>query len=350
MAVIAIIIGALLFSYLISAVYAKLWYKNLEVTVDFTEDAVVEGMDSALTETIINRKWLFLPMLQVGFQTHRNLKFANDENVSVSDLCYKRDIFSVGSYQKITRTVPFQCSKRGYYEIDSTQLITRSPLMTTKWHETKAQNTGFYVYPKLMDDAFLEISFQKIMGEVFSKKSTYEDPFEFRGLREYQPADPMNKINWKASARSNQWMVNLYGSTNAREITILLDVEDEGVLKYDDIHEKQIRLAASLAAHFIEAGIVVSLVTNGKDIKEDKVLKLAAGTGKQQLTNINRALSRIDLKKDPEVMALTLEKERKSLSHSQKTFILISKNQRMDCYEGFLNLIEQGAAGFWIST
>jgi hypothetical protein len=29
---------------------------------------------------------------------------------------------------------------------------------------------------------------------------------------------------------------------------------------------------------------------------------------------------------------------------------MISKNQRVGCYEGFLELIDQGAAGFWIST
>lgn len=350
MAVIAIILGAFLFSYLISAVYSRSWSKHLEVNVDFKENAVMEGMDSELLETIINRKWLFLPMLQVGFQTHKNLKFAEDENVSVSDLCYKRDIFSVGSFQKITRAVPFRCSKRGYYEINETELLTRSPLLTQKYYDTQRQNTSIYVYPKRIEDARFDISFQKIMGEVLSKRNIYEDPFEFRGLREYQPTDPMNKINWKASAKSNQWMVNLYGSTNAQEIILFLDVEDEGVLKYDDIHEKQIRLAATLAEHFIESGIAVGLLTNGKDVKTDEWIMLPQGTGKQQLANINRALSRIDLIKIPEAMEWIVEQERQKMTHLQKTYIMISKNQRMDSYNAFLNLIDQGTSGFWIST
>ena len=350
MTVVVILIGALLFSYLMTTVYRRLWSENLDVTVCFKEDAVVEGSNSELTEMISNRKWLFLPMLQVGFETHKNLEFGQEENVSVSDLCYKRDIFSVGGYQKVTRTIPFHCRKRGFYEIESADLITRSPLMTAKYHRAARQNTYIYVYPRLMEHALLDINFQKIMGEIAAKKNIYEDPFEFRGIREYQPTDPMSKINWKASAKTEDWMVNLYGSTNAQEIMIFLDLEDETAWKYDDIHEEQIRLAVTLGARFLEAGVPVGLITNGKDKKYDQTFCLEAGTGKQQLFNMNRGLARIDLSKNPESMEQLLVQERENLSHLQKTYIIISKNQRMGCYEAFLDLLQQGTAGFWIST
>ena len=350
MAVIIIVAGALFLSFLLTLVYRRLWNEELEVNVKFLEEAVVEGMDSELTETIANRKWMFLPVLQVGFETHKNLQFGQEENVSVSDLCYKRDVFSVGGYQKITRTIPFHCSKRGFYEIESVDLITRSPLLTEKFHQAAKQNTYIYGYPKLIEDANLKILFQKLMGEISSRKNIYEDPFEFRGIREYQPTDPMSKINWKASAKSENWMVNLYGSTNAQEIIILLDLEDETAWKYDDIHEEQIRLTATLIKYFTEAGIPVGLKTNGKDIKLDETLKLESGTGKQQFLNANRGLARIDLSKQPVSMELLIRKERENLSHLHKTYIMLSKNQRIDCYEAFQELIHQGTCGFWIST
>lgn len=350
MKVFVIIIGAFIFSALVTYFYKRLWSENLEVVVNFTEEAVVEGMDSELIETICNRKWLFLPMLQVGFETHKNLRFGQEENVSVSDLCYKRDIFSAGGYQKITRTIPFHCSKRGFYEIDSVDLITRSPLLTIKLHKAEKQNTYIYGYPRLIEDTLLDISFQKIMGEIQACKNIYEDPFEFRGIREYQPTDPMSKINWKASAKSEEWMVNLYGSTNAQDITIFLDLEDETAWKYDDIHEEQIRLAATLTAKFIDVGIPVGFVTNGKDIKMDEILRLESGIGKQQFLNVSRGLARIDLAKNKESMAQMIVHEKERLVHLQKTYIMISKNQREDCYEAFLSLIHQGTNGFWIST
>ncbi len=350
MTIIVIIIGAFLFSYLVNTVYQRMWSDHLDVIVKFKEESIVEGMESELTETIANRKWLFLPMLQVGFETHRNLEFGQEENVSVSDLCYKRDIFSVGGYQKITRTIPFYCRKRGFYEIEGADIITRTPLLTEKLHASVSQSTYIYGYPKLIEDEFFDISFQKIMGETQAKRTIYEDPFEFRGIREYQVTDPMSKVNWKASAKSEDWMVNVYGSTNAQEIILFLDFEEETGGKYDHVHELQIRIAATLADRFIDAGIPVGIITNGKDIKVDETLHLEAGTGEQQFRNINRGLSRIDLAKRADSMDLVVECERNQLSHLQKTYIMISKNQRKECYDSFLNLIHQGTGGFWIST
>ena len=145
-------------------------------------------------------------------------------------------------------------------------------------------------------------------------------------------------------------MVNLYGSTNSQEIMILLDLHEETTGRYEEVHEEQMSLAVTLAERFIDAGIPVGLLTNGVDIKMDQTFRLSAGTGKQQLENINRGLSRIDLSKRTEVMKTIIREERDKLSHLQKTFIMISKNQRMDCYEEFLNLIHQGVNGFWIHT
>lgn len=348
MPVVVIIIGAFLFSTIVTAVYRYFWSENLTVEIKFKEDSVVEGTESELVETIMNRKWLFLPFLQVAFETNRNLRFGQEENVSISDRCYKRDVFSVGGYQKITRTIPFYCGKRGFYEINEIDIITRNPLLTEKLHASSTQNTFIYGYPKCMDDERLDISFQKIMGEIQAKKNIYEDPFEFTGIREYHPSDPMSRINWKASAKAEDWMVNVYGSTNAQEIMIFLDFEEETMGIYEHIHEQQICLAVTLAERLIEAGIPVGLVTNGKDIKVDETLCLPAGTGKQQLLGINRGLSRIDLSKRVDTMEPYVLEERRNMSHTQKTYIMISKNQRKNCYEAFTELVNQGAGGFWI--
>ena len=89
MVIIVIVIGALVMNYALVKIYGHLWGKNLDAQVEFQKEPSLEGRDAMLTETIYNRKWLFLPVLQVGFQMHRNLWFADGENTSVSDQCYK---------------------------------------------------------------------------------------------------------------------------------------------------------------------------------------------------------------------------------------------------------------------
>lgn len=350
MAVLVILIGAFLIDYLIETYYEKHWNRNLGAKIDFQREPAYEGDNAVLTETIENKKWLFLPVLSVGFQVHRNLIFADGENASVSDLSYKRDIFSVGSYQRITRTISFHCEKRGYYELDKIELVSRNPLMTHKYYATLDHFDFFYVFPGAVQQNRLEIPFRKIMGSVTTKKNLYEDPFEFRGIREYQPTDPMNKINWKASARSDQWMVNLYDSTCAQEIRILLDLEEETIWKFDDIHEEGIRVAAALVEKCVAAGIPTGFTTNGRDIKTGELFSIKPGTGPQQIQQIKQGLARIDLTQTAERMDGILDYERENMEHTSCTYIMIAKNQQMDKYRKLEELAHQGANAVWIST
>ena len=107
MTILLVLLGAVLIQYLAGVYYKKNWDRQLRMTLHFEETAVTEGEEGTLTEIIENRKWLFLPMLQAGFMVNRNLSFSEEENASVSDNTYKRDIFSVMSWQRIIRQVPF---------------------------------------------------------------------------------------------------------------------------------------------------------------------------------------------------------------------------------------------------
>ena len=90
MVIAVILIGAFFIHYALDAAYRRFWSRGLDARVEFQKEPVTEGKEAVLTETITNEKWLFLPLLQVGFHIHRNLWFQDGENTSVSDQCYKR--------------------------------------------------------------------------------------------------------------------------------------------------------------------------------------------------------------------------------------------------------------------
>lgn len=350
MTIAALVVVAFLLSYGIDRFYCKLWSKNLDAIVSFQKEPAMEGQEAILTETITNNKWLFLPVLQVGFQTHRNLVFSEDENTSVSDLCYKRDIFSVGGYEKITRTISFQCTKRGFYGLDKMELITKSILLVREFYATLHHTDTLYVYPRLVDDKLLDPVFQKVVGMVQVRKRLLEDPFAFRGIREYQPTDPMNRINWKASARADGWMVNQFDSSVSQEVVVLLDVEDESIWKYDVLHEEGIRIAASLTLRCMEQGIPVRVICNGRDCISKELVSIPGGFGKQQARRLNEGLARIDLSEKPESMEVLLREEREHYDGGQYTYVMISKNQMEKTRLEFEAVLKQGGGGVWIST
>lgn len=105
----------------------------------------------------------------------------------------------------------------------------------------------------------------------------------------------MNKINWKASAKECGLMVNLLDSTSSAQVLIYLDVEDETIWKYEEIHEAGISLAVSLAEQFLQRGIATGLITNGRDHITEAPIAVLPGTGRGQLVKLYQNLARLDL-------------------------------------------------------
>ncbi len=304
--------------------YKHLWTKGLSASIRFQKDAVTEGETAELYEVVTNQKLLPLPVLNVKFQFHRNLSFSLMENTNVSDNCYRNDIFSLLSNQKITRTLTLRCSKRGFYTITQMDLVATDLLMTSHLLMHTKQYTQLYVYPAQIDDRRLEVPFRKIMGVITSRQFIYPDPFEFKGIRSYEPTDPLNSVNWKASARTGSLMVNTYDSTSSQEVVLLLDLADETIWREDALHEESIRLASTLAARFLNAGIPVRMVCNGRDIITKEVVQIPAGSGSQQLAEINQCLARIDLTQDCDAFTPYLEQEAVKQEMSVPLYILIS--------------------------
>ena len=189
-----ILAGGILAQFLAGIYYEKNWRKGLKVEVHFQGEPIFQGEEGFLTEIIENAKRLFLPTLQAGFAVSRNLSFGQEENTSVSDQSYKRDIFSVMGRQRIIRQVPFMAVRRGYYEIQKVDLVTRGILLNGEMYHTVPASTYLYVYPKRLSGENWEMLFRRISGIYESRKRLLEDPFQFRGIREYTPEDPMNKI------------------------------------------------------------------------------------------------------------------------------------------------------------
>ena len=231
--------------------FRRFWDRNLEVRIEFDREYVFCGEDANLTETIVNNKYLPLPVLEVGFDMSRFLAFREEDNSMVSDMTYRRDIFTASFKQRITRTLPFQAKKRGYYRIASTTVSSLDFLMQDKLVTHIPQSTEFYVLPARLPAEQIRIPYSKIMGMLVSRRRVYDDPFEFAGIRDYRRTDPMKHINWKASARNGSLLVNLHESTLSQKVVLLLDCEGAGSASVDTLNEVSISIAAALAARIV---------------------------------------------------------------------------------------------------
>ena len=330
-------------------IYHRYWDYRLSVSIQFQSKPVLEGETAVLTEVIENHKILPLIYLNVKFQISKYLHFQTMENTSISDHTYKNDIFSILFFQRITRTLTFDCQKRGYYEIKQADLISSNLLMTDRLIKVIPTFSYLYVYPKAIDISKLEIPFSNIIGSLTSHQFLYEDPFEFRGLRNYTITDPMNQINWKASARSGNLMVNLHDSTSSQEVVILLNLEDESVWKQEFLQEVSIRLASAISQRFLKISIPTKVLSNAYDILTGQTVHLPYGTGLRQINQIQEALARIDLSRPADSCSIQIQELQKTRTSSVPFYIMISYNMKKELQAEFYDLICNHTGGLWIA-
>ncbi len=116
--------------------------------------------------------------------------------------------------------------------------------------------------------------------------------------------DPMKSINWKASARTGALMVNTFDSVRSQKAMIFLDVEDRGILRYEDLVEESIALAATLMRRrLLRQHIEVGFVYNG-----DSRQVFLPENNKRNLIIFERMLAEYDKEQDTESFARLLQR------------------------------------------
>ena len=278
--------------------YIDNWLEELEVHVNFLEAEIPEHGRGTLQIVVENRKKLPLPMLNVKFQTDRHLEFEQNRGSVTTDQFYHNDIFQVGGGERVTRTLHYYGKKRGYYQINNIDLTSADLFMSCDLHSSFRPTECVYVLPKAFESRDFQMMLQQLNGEMLTKRNLYEDPFEIRGIREYQPFDSMKSINWKATAKTGQLMVNQKNYTSPKTVRIFMNLEDHHLIRNPDELEDAIRLGAGLAKYLLEQGIKVSFFCNGPDIVTGDPMLRNASKGENQKSAILRCLARVDVEKD----------------------------------------------------
>lgn len=274
-------------------VYKRIWNKNLDVDISFDDACIEVGETGGITEVINNAKLLPLSVLHVKFSADRSFDFIEHKNSTVTDCYYRNDAFSVMGNERITRHLKFIASKRGLYEIGKVNIITRDFFLTGNIASSLKQNSFMYVLPEKIYSEQLHIMLNKIHGELINRRSLLEDPYTFRGIREYDVTDTIRKINWKASAKSENLMVNMYDHTSEAKVCILLNLETNIMLKPETLRETAIKMSAAITEYFINHGIPVMVESNGTDCISGKCESVTYGASGDHALTIYKYLARI---------------------------------------------------------
>jgi len=294
--ILAVILVLILYTFQFR-LYQRKWSDRLKVNARFNIGEVYEGEEASLQETIENAKLLPLPMVKMKLQLSRKLLFHEKENTSVSDFFNRTDIYTIKANQRVIRTLKFTCSKRGYFDFHEVDVLGSDLFLTKEFVHKVDTASSLYVYPKKCDSDILEPVLNKVNGEIVTKRNYVDDPFLLRGIREYQTYDSMKNINWKASAKTGELMVNMHDYTSKRSLRVFLYLEDSGLRKENEIKELCISMVMSLVDEYAEISVPVCFYSNTSDVLTGEYIHLDEGCGKGFTLAVKKSLARINLDK-----------------------------------------------------
>jgi len=347
-----LILGAilLLLLFLQNYGYKALWDKGLSYTAQFSAKEAFEGDRLFLREELVNRKFLPLPWVFVKLQTSEHISFVDAQGEPLSESA-SNSLYAIMSYTAIRRRKPFICLKRGAYNLRTGNLTASNLLHTYEYNKDFRLRGELLVFPKLLEDCEkIDLIYKQLDASVLSNRLINPDPFEFRGLREYQPTDPLRSVNFKATAVAQQLMVNIHAPTAAQRLVIALNLEDMNAPA--QLHEQCIRLSATLAKHYISQDAGVGFYTNGRDLigqrlgepRADKATFLQVSNSPRHLYDIYECLARINLG----VKCASMADYINQLTDKEQVYIFISSYYKADLIQAFQGLGERGIEAFLI--
>ena len=336
-----IVIGlvVLLLIHLQNYCYRRLWDKGLKFRVLFSHREAFEGDELQIRMELTNKKFLPLPWVYVKAEMSREFQYgqtASDEKDSLEKSMGM--LTSITMFSMLRKRTYFTCKKRGVFRLYRANINVSNLLHTEEFTKDVKLGGEVLVFPKTLEDFdSVDLVYKIVDSAVLSKALVNPDPFEFRGIREYQPTDALKSINFRATAISQQLMVNIHAPTTAYKLTIALNLDGSQNYSNWELYEQSIRLAATLSKKFIEAGASLSFVTNGRDTASGEALYVRGGTSGAHMYKIYEALARIALRIKPRAM----RKFADEITDKEQVFLFISPYYSDDFMDSFHGLKER---------
>jgi uncharacterized repeat protein (TIGR01451 family) len=249
----------------LSRFLTRSWIQNLSATRHC--DRAIAEVGHSVTVNVTVRNNGALPVAWVLLEDILPAK-ALIENRSRLRVKKKRfKIALLGPYASTLLSYEIEFKMRGYYQVGPLVLESGDLFGLHRRYRVGSAPHFVLVYPKVIPLEDYELASRRPIGEILLTHRLYEDPTRIAGVRGYEAGDPLNRVHWRATARTGTLHSKLYEPSTIAGATLVLDFHTVG---YDSRREPQrsevaVTATASLAHALYQMGQQVGLVTNGRD-------------------------------------------------------------------------------------
>ena len=276
------------------------WYtRQLRCTRELSCSTAFAGESGEMIETVGNYSPFLIPWLRLESHISSNLQLGRQDSLQSLHASYYVSLFTLMPYQQIRRVHQIHFLRRGEYTLGGAALTCGDLMGVTRFGFTLEESPSVLVYPALLDDEHMPALLSQQLGDISRRRQLMEDPFLVRGLRAYQPGDPVRDIHWPATARTGQVQVRLHEYSARSKLLVILNVQGEDMQWQGRLPEKliprmehAISLTATACVRALEAGMSVGFTANASVSESKDCLMLppaeGAAAGEILLSNLAR--------------------------------------------------------------
>jgi uncharacterized protein (DUF58 family) len=157
--------------------------------------------------------------------------------------------------------------QRGYFQFGPLLVETGDVFGLHRRYQLMTEPQFVLVLPKVLPLQGYNLASRRPIGEIRVAHRLFEDPTRLAGVRLFQQGDPLNRVHWRATARTGQLHSRVYENSRVAGATLLLDFHEQSYRGSvgSSSAELAIVTVAALANAVSLQGQQIGLVTNGRD-------------------------------------------------------------------------------------
>lgn len=163
--------------------------------------------------------------------------------------------------------LPLRCLRWGSHELGDIRLRAHDALGLFAWEGRVARPHRLRVYPRpeTLQRLVPPIATQAAIGNEVAR--TKGDGLEFADLRPFVPGDRVRSVNWRASARRGDLVVNERHPERNADVVVFLDTFVDARHLDASALDRAVRASSTLASHYLERRDRVGLVALGGTLR-----------------------------------------------------------------------------------
>jgi uncharacterized protein (DUF58 family) len=179
----------------------------------------------------------------------------------------RQKIAMIGIQGTTTMEYEIEFKMRGYYQLGPLVVESGDLFGLHRRYRVGTDPSFVLVYPKVAPLDGYDLASRRPVGEIRLTHRLFEDPTRIAGVRQYEAGDPLNRVHWRATARTGLLHSKIYEASTIAGGTILLDFHEAGYPKRGEPFRSELAVttAATLAHALCQLGQQVGMVTNGRD-------------------------------------------------------------------------------------